>query len=113
MHELSLCESVLEIIERQAQIDRFKRVKTVVLEIGVLSCVEPESMQFCFDSVMQHTIASGAHLDIVTLPGLGFCRVCQKQQPIEQRYDPCPECGRLAIDLIQGTEMRVKELEVE
>ncbi len=113
MHELSLCESVLEIIERQAQMDGFKRVKSVVLEIGALSCVEPDAMRFCFDSVMQHSIASGAILNIVTRSGLGFCRYCQKQQAVEQRYDPCPECGRLEIDLIQGTEMRVKELEVE
>ena len=41
MHELSLAENVLQIIEEAAQAQGFSRVKTVVLEIGRPAAVEP------------------------------------------------------------------------
>lgn len=40
MHELSLCQSAVEIIQRQAEQHDVKRVTAVWLEIGALSCVE-------------------------------------------------------------------------
>ncbi|MHA6496590.1 hydrogenase/urease maturation nickel metallochaperone HypA, partial [Escherichia coli] len=43
MHELSLCQSAVEIIQRQAEQHDVKRVTAVWLEIGALSCVEAVS----------------------------------------------------------------------
>jgi hydrogenase nickel incorporation protein HypA/HybF len=53
MHEMSLCEGVLRILEEQAREQQFARVKTVWLEIGDLSSVEKEAMRFSFDVVMK------------------------------------------------------------
>ena len=62
MHEMSLAESVLQIIEDTARAQKFSRVRSVVLEVGVLSAVEPEAMLFCFDAVTRGSIAEGAKL---------------------------------------------------
>ena len=43
MHELSLLEGVLSIIEDNADTQGYTSVKKVCLEIGALSCVEPEA----------------------------------------------------------------------
>jgi hydrogenase nickel incorporation protein HypA/HybF len=32
---------------------------------------------------------------------------------VAARYDACPQCGGYAVEVTAGTEMRVKELEVE
>ncbi|MCB2004104.1 MAG: hydrogenase maturation nickel metallochaperone HypA, partial [Rhodoferax sp.] len=40
MHEMSLCESIMQIIEDEAQRQGFERVIRVRLEIGRLSGVE-------------------------------------------------------------------------
>ena len=48
MHEMSLAESVLQLVEETAIREKAQRVKLVVLEIGRLSSVEPEAMRFCF-----------------------------------------------------------------
>lgn len=40
MHELSLCQSAVEIIQQQAEQHGVARVTGVWLEIGALSCVE-------------------------------------------------------------------------
>ena len=112
MHEMALCEGVIEIIEAEARRQSFARVKTVWLEIGALSQVEPEAMRFCFEVVAAGSAAAEAKLEIIVLPGVGWCMRCVKSVPIERRYDPCPCCGGYQLQVTAGDEMRVKELEV-
>lgn len=113
MHEMSLAEGVLQIIEDYAGRDSFSRVKSVVLEIGDLSSVEVESLKFCFDAVIRDSIAAGAVLEIERVPGTGFCLPCGVSVPIAALYDACPRCGSYQVQATAGTEMRVKELQVE
>lgn len=113
MHEMSLAEGVLQIMEDAAQAQAFRRVKGVWLEIGRLSSVEPEAMRFCFDAVTRGSLAEGARLEILEVPGEGQCLACGKRVPLAAVYDPCPECGEYPVQPVAGTEMRVKELEVE
>jgi len=65
MHEMSLAEGVLQVIEDAAQRDRFSKVTAVWLEIGQLAGVEPQAMAFCFDAVTRGSVAEGARLEIV------------------------------------------------
>lgn len=113
MHEMSLCESIVQIIEEQAAIQSYTRVKTVRLEIGPFACVEPEALRFSFEVVSRNTLANGAVLDIITTPGSAWCSRCRRGVSIGQIYDPCPDCGSLSLEIKGGDEMRVKELEVE
>jgi hydrogenase nickel incorporation protein HypA/HybF len=113
MHEMSLCEGVLQIIEEHAVSQGFKRVKTVWLEIGALSGVEPEAMRFGFDVVMKGTLADGAVLEIIHLPGTAWCMQCGKSVAVKARFDACPDCGSYQLQVTEGDEMRIKELEVE
>lgn len=113
MHEMSLAESVLQIIEDAARKQGFNRVKTVWLEIGQLSCVEREAMRFCFDTVMKGSIAGGARLEVVETPGQGRCAQCGCETQIATLYEACPQCDGYTMQVIAGDAMRVKELEVE
>ena len=113
MHEMSLAESVLQIIEDTARAQQFKQVRSVVLEIGALAGVEPEAMRFCFDAVTRGTMAEGAQLDIVETAGRGWCLDCEKTVPLAEQFALCPECGGGRVQVTGGSEMRVKELEVE
>lgn len=113
MHEMSLCEGVLQILEDHSASQGFSRVKTVWLEIGALSGVDPDAMRFGFDAVMKGTLADGAALEIIDLPGLAWCMPCGKAVPVQARYDACPDCGSYQLQVTGGDEMRIKELEVE
>ncbi len=113
MHEMSLAEGVLQIMEEYAIAEKFRRVRRVVLEIGKLSAVEPVAMRFCFDAVMQGSIAEGAALDIVETEGRGWCAQCACHVPLKALYDACPHCGNFPLGLTEGDAMRVIELEVE
>lgn len=113
MHEMALAEGVLQLIEDAAQRENFVRVKTVWLEIGQLSSVEPEALAFCFDAVTRDSIAEGSRLEFVVTPGSGWCLQCSATVPMTELYTACPQCGGCQLQVTGGTEMRVKELEVE
>lgn len=113
MHEMSLCEGVLQVLEEQARVQQFARVKTVWLEIGALSSVEPEAMRFGFDVVMKGSLADGAKLEIIEVPGQAWCMQCMKPVTIQQRFDACSDCGSHQLQITGGEEMLIKELEVD
>jgi hydrogenase nickel incorporation protein HypA/HybF len=61
MHELALTREIVALVCKAAD---NRRVHKVTLEIGRLSCVAPEAIEFCFEAVAQGTLAEGAHLEI-------------------------------------------------
>lgn len=113
MHEMSLAEGVLQLVEETAQRERAQRVKLVVLEIGRLSSVEPEALKFCFEAVTHGSLAQGAALEIINVPGAGWCMPCGETVPMAESFGACPKCGSYQVQPTEGTEMRVKEIEIE
>ena len=114
MHEMSLTEGVIRILETQAETHGFTKVKTVWLEIGELSTVVPESMEFCFDAVARgNPLTAGTKLEIIRIPGTAWCMDCSANVAVASRIDLCPKCGGAALAVTTGEEMRIKELEVE
>lgn len=112
MHEMSLCEGVVQILEDEARRHRFSGVTRVRLEIGALAAVEPEAMLFCFDAVTRGTLAEGAVLEIVPVAATAWCFDCSRSVPIASRLDACPLCGGDRLKPTTGDEMRVKDMEV-
>ena len=113
MHEMSICESILDVLKDQAQAQKFDRVKRISLEIGPLAGVEIEALKFGFDVVMRDSLADGALLDIIETEGKAWCFACGSTVAIAARYEPCPECGSHQLQVTAGEEMRIKELEVD
>ena len=112
MHEMSIAESLLDLIRDSARSDGFSRVTRVGVQLGAVGHVEPEALAFCFDVVTRGTVAEGARLEIEVVPASGRCPGCGRVVRIEQRYDLCPSCGS-HVDLQTGDELRLMELGVE
>lgn len=113
MHEMSLAESMLQIVEHAARSQDFRRVKVVWVEIGRLSCVEPEALNFAFEAVAHGSVAHGARLEIVEMAGQGVCLECSAEVELAARLDACPACGSHKLRVTGGEDMRIRELEVE
>jgi hydrogenase nickel incorporation protein HypA/HybF len=113
MHELSLMEGMVQGIQESALSQGFRRVHQVRLEVGRLSGVEVEALRFAFGPATEGTIMAKASLEIIELPGLGVCQSCGAEVEIEARYDLCPVCGDGFVSLVSGTELRVKDLDVD
>lgn len=112
MHEMSLAEGVLQLVEEAARREHAVQVRTVVLAIGRLSSVEPEALRFCFEAVTRGSLAEGAVLEIIDVPGGGRCMDCAADVTMQSLYDACPNCAGYRLQATSGTEMRVREIEI-
>lgn len=109
MHELSITQNIVAIVSEQAHGAKVKRVS---LEIGQLTAILPDAIQFCFDVCCQGTAIEGAALEIREIAGLGRCRRCGAEVTLDVPFGIC-SCGSWELDIIRGEELTIKELEVE
>jgi len=112
VHEVALCNSLVEIIREQQAARGFDRVRRVVVEVGVLGHVDPHALAFAFDVESRDSPAEGAALEIREIDGRAWCMDCSQAVTINRRGDPCPACGGFGMIVEQGDELRLKELEV-
>ena len=112
MHEMSLAEGIVDLIEEESRRQGFTRVLEVRVAVGELGGVEPEALQFCFDAVCRGTLADGARLTIERVPGQAWCMTCARVVPLHERYGECPQCGGVELQLQAGDELRLLDLEV-
>ena len=110
MHELGITQNIVAIVQENA---RGAPVKRVTLEIGQLSAIMADAIRFCFDICCEGTILEGATLEIMEVPGLGKCRHCGAEIRLEQPFGQCDRCDSIELDIIQGQELQIKEMEVE
>ena len=112
MHEMALCQGMVELIADQQRRNGFQRVRRVIVEIGALGHVDPHALEFAFEVGARGSPAEAAVLEIHEIPGQGWCMDCSKPVAIGRRGDACPLCGGYQLVVQQGEDMRLKELEV-
>jgi hydrogenase nickel incorporation protein HypA/HybF len=110
MHELSIAQSILDIVREHVPDDQ--KVKSVKVRIGEMSGVVPDSLEFCFTSMTAETPLALTRLDIDHLPYILFCANCNKEQRAEPGLALCPECGSSSTRVVSGLELQVVEIEV-
>lgn len=110
MHELSIAEGIIEIVERTCRSNGVKRVKSVRIAVGELAGVDIPSLQFAWESVKKGGPADKAALVIERPPGEAWCMSCGKTVPLKRYGDPCPFCGGFQLAATGGTDMRVLDL---
>lgn len=116
MHELSVIRSILDIVVEHAQKHGAHKVRTIQVEVGMLSDLEEEWMQRYFDYLNKDTIAQDAKLVIKWIPIVFKCQKCNKSFEVNRtRLDDisCPSCGQYKLSLISGREYLIKNMEVE
>lgn len=109
MHEMSITQGIVEICQENAA---GRQVLEVTLEVGALSGVIPDAVEFCFAACTAGTVLEGARLVIEEIAGQGHCGSCGADFEVRAYYDPCPSCGSFGVAIVAGEELRVKELEV-
>jgi hydrogenase nickel incorporation protein HypA/HybF len=112
VHEISLAEEILRMIEESSVSEGFNKVKSLTLEMGQLAGVDPEALSFALTHMAPGSLIDGAIIHLDELPGSGYCSSCKKRVAIDFRLAPCPQCGQQPLSTIEGTELRVRHLEV-
>jgi len=113
MHEFSIVQSLLGIIEGEVRKNNAKKVTKVVLSIGVLSGVEPHLLKVAFETFKEGTPAEDSELIIEIEPLKLKCKECGEESVKEELNLQCPRCGSLNTQVTGGEEMLLKSLELE
>ncbi|QLG88420.1 hydrogenase maturation nickel metallochaperone HypA [Chitinibacter bivalviorum] len=112
MHELSLAENVIRIVESAALKARAQRVGRVRLGIGALAHVDADTLQFCCELAARQTLLADAIFEVEQTPGQARCNDCQQEVALEKIGFPCPQCGGFDLLVTAGEEMQVLEITV-
>lgn len=113
MHELSICQALIEQVIQIADEHHALRVTDIYLTIGPLSGVEPHLLEQAFPFAAVDTVAQNARLVIDKSPVRVYCSSCGKKSIVAANKLLCGECGTWQTELIGGDEMILQRVELE
>ena len=113
MHELSITQSMLDLVLGEAEKAEAESVAKINLVIGEMTGVVGQCLQFYFDFLSKGTAAEGALLDFKVIPTTARCRHCAKKFELGEFDWTCPYCKGNNIEIIGGKELFVESIEVE
>ncbi|MDD5542577.1 MAG: hydrogenase maturation nickel metallochaperone HypA [Acidobacteriia bacterium] len=112
MHELSIAQNILEIVQQSLPPEPAPPVKCVRLKIGEMAGVVTDSLEFCFSVLISDTTMGGAKLEIESVPVMANCKTCGNDFRVEDYVFACPSCSSSDLEVLSGRELQVVEVEL-
>jgi hydrogenase nickel incorporation protein HypA/HybF len=113
MHELSVCNALLEQVERVARQHGASRVSSIVLRIGPLSGVEPDLLRRAYPLASAGTVAEDANLVIEHSDVVVLCGECGAESIVRPNRLLCEHCGDYRTRMISGDELILQRVELD
>jgi hydrogenase nickel incorporation protein HypA/HybF len=113
MHELAVCQALIEQVERVARQNDARRVVSIVITVGPLSGVEPQLLEHAYPLAAAGTIAEHASLVVEAVPVKVGCRECGAETEAQPNAIVCAACGSWRVDVTGGEEMLLRRVEIE
>lgn len=113
MHEFSLVLNIIDIVTEYAIKENAKEVKEVEIEVGELSGVVIDAMEFALQTAVKGTLIEHSVVHIQEIKGMARCTSCLHEFETDSLFKPCPQCKTCAPDIIHGKELRVKSIVIE
>jgi len=108
VHELGMCQAVVDAVERRAGDRPVSRVR---VRVGSLQHVHPEAFAQSFAMAASGTVAEGAEAELVLVPAVGHCGDCDRSFETKDVAVVCPECGSTDVTQSGGDDLVLELLE--
>lgn len=115
MHEMSLVESIMNILADERKKHELGRITRVTLQNGALAGVVTEAMTFAWSALTPGTEFDGCEMVINETPLVLKCGSCGEEfTPENAKYTPCPGCEAiLGHEVLAGKELLIENIEAE
>jgi hydrogenase nickel incorporation protein HypA/HybF len=113
VHELSVCQALVQQLEGVSAANGGGAVALVRLRIGPLSGVEAPLLQRAFPLAAAGTIADGAELIIETAGVVVQCNECGARSDAAPNRMLCGACKSYRVRMVSGDEMLLESVELE
>lgn len=110
---MSIAMNVVEIAVDTAKQNDATKINRIELDIGVLSGIIPDSLEFCFASACKGSIAENAELILDIIEAQAQCESCGHKFSTREMVSQCPECKEMVFSITGGRELRVKAINVD
>jgi hydrogenase nickel incorporation protein HypA/HybF len=100
-------------VTRVADEHSASKVGDISVEIGLLAAVDKDSLLFCFEAITKGTVLEQARLNITEVRPKARCRQCGTEYDVNMDDFGCKACGSYSFEIISGSDISVKEVEVE
>jgi hydrogenase nickel incorporation protein HypA/HybF len=108
VHELGLCEAILDRVEERAGERTVARVR---VRVGRLHHVHQEAFEQSFQIAAAGGVAEDAVAELVLIPVRAHCSVCGTDTEADEQVLACPECGSVDVDIVAGDELTLESIE--
>ena len=112
MHEVSIIQSLFETAIEQLQQAGGTNIHTLRVQVGLLSGVIPEALEFAFDGLKSGTPAESATLWIERIPATFSCSECGLVILVESFHFICPSCQSQMAVHKGGKELQLVEMDI-
>ena len=112
MHELAVCQALMDQVEQIAREQRADRVVAIHLGIGPLSGVEPALLEQAFSIARAGSIADDAELVIEDMAVRVSCKQCGEITDALPSRLLCGNCGDWHTRLVSGDELLLQHVEI-
>ncbi|NPV88823.1 hydrogenase maturation nickel metallochaperone HypA [Coprothermobacteraceae bacterium] len=113
MHEYSIAKYVLDSTLSSIGETPPERVSKVVISIGKMAGVVPESLDMYLKLLAQEVGLTRAVFEIVVNPVEFKCNQCGQTFEPNKELFWCPHCGSSNVTFVRGNEMAIDYLEIE
>jgi hydrogenase nickel incorporation protein HypA/HybF len=113
MHELAICQSLIDQLDQIAGEYPGKRITVVHLQIGPLSGVVPELLKDAFPIASAGTPAQDAELQFHDSQIQVHCPKCGRDSIASTNKLTCGHCGNWQTELLSGDELMLQQVELE
>ena len=113
MHEMSVAQNIVEIVQQYLPEGDPGGVHSVRIRVGQFSGIVRESLEFCFNVITEGTPLEGAVLDIEDVALMVRCRTCSEVSTPAEGLFICQGCGSSDVHILSGTELQVVSLELK
>jgi hydrogenase nickel incorporation protein HypA/HybF len=113
MHEVSICQSIVETLEAELDKEQLQMVREVHVKIGVLSCVDPKILTHVFTYITKESLFQKCSLFTDLVEVLAGCEHCKGNFKVENYRFVCPGCGTPSSTIIEGNELTIYKIILE
>jgi len=110
MHELSLAQSMLRIIEET--LGGRRPLVSATVTVGAFSGIEAESLRFCFTEIAKVEGFGEPELVVNQLPLKARCEACGAEFAMKDVFEMCPQCGSMNRNIEGGFEFTLDAVEM-
>ena len=113
MHELSITEALLNMACQTAAQQQAKKVTALNVKIGKLSGIIDDSVQFYWEIITKETVCKDSTLNFTHIAAKFLCHECNTVFELIDDLIPCPACGSMDLQIVQGDEFLLESIEIE